>query len=246
MTTPEAYTRDTSDGSGSLPDADVLLRQTDWAALDFAFEPEVIDVADALTKLFDENADVRARALRDLKEAANHQNTIYPATPSVALYIAAVLPDDRTEATGRYGEDDRIRPLRAALIDWLRVLAYDVDDSSVAAAQRHGFGVYPAQAELRALRPTLFHAVMAFVDDSDVDVRHTAITTALVLLDTPQEHARHRAELAKPVADLLATSTNWYHRAQALDALDAWGEDTVTLRQTEPPRPGIRRAEPRS
>jgi hypothetical protein len=211
----------------------VLFQQTDWAKLDYAFGPEDIDVSDALVKLFDERADVRARALGDLTEAANHQNTIYPATPSVALYIAAVLSDDRTELTGRYGRDDRIRSLRAALIGWLRALAHDVSDSTVAAGQRHGAGIYPAQAELRALRPTLFKAVMAFVDDPDVDVRHSAIATALVLLDTPQEQARHRAELATPVHELLATSTDGYYRARALDALDAWGEDTVSLRRAE-------------
>jgi hypothetical protein len=197
-----------------------------------------IDIVEALTNLLDERPETSAQALDDLMEAANHQNSIYPVTPAVATYITALLPDPRTEIIGPYSQHGQVTSLRAALLDWLGSLADDTGDESLAAARRHGFGIgiSPQETELRAMRPAYFRVVTAFFDDPDAEVRHAAVVTALLLLDTPQEHRRHEAELARPVAELLVTSTDWRQRARALDTLDAWGQDTTALRQAEPSR----------
>jgi len=81
--------------------------------------PNQIDVADALAKLLNKDTVVRSRALRDLHEAANYQNTVYDVTRSVAAYIAAALSDSRTETVADYRRIRPAGPLRAELLDWL-------------------------------------------------------------------------------------------------------------------------------
>jgi hypothetical protein len=229
VTTLEARAASSPDAATTLP------VHTDWAAIEHALEDE-IDLADALGALLAHDSAARSRALRDLQQAVHHQNTIYPATTPVALHIAALLPDPRTESVVGCERGEQPRQLRAALLDWLGEMAYDVGEESIAAGQRFGIGITPEQAELRAARPALLTATEPFINAADADVRHAAITTVLLLLDAPAERELHRAKYADLVDEVLATSSNPYHRARALDSLDAWGRDTTTLRRAEPTR----------
>jgi hypothetical protein len=207
---------------------EALLRQTDWASLEQAF-PDQIVVADALEKLLNDDIAVKARALSDLHEAAHHQNTIYGVTTSVAVYVAAVLPDPRTETVGHYRRNRPTEPLRAALLDWLGEMADDASDVAVAGARSVGFDMSPEQAEFRAARPALFAAVSQYVDDADVHVRHAALVAALLLLDSVEERERHRAEFTPRLMELVLTSDVSYRRERALDSLDIWEEHTEDL-----------------
>jgi hypothetical protein len=60
------------------------------------------------------------------------------------------------------------------------------------------------------------------------------VTATLLLLDTHEERRSRQAEYAPLVEDILATSSNRYHRARALDSFNAWGYDTRRLRRVEP------------
>jgi hypothetical protein len=53
-----------------------------------------------------------------------HQDSLCSATAPAALFVAAALNDPRTLAHEDYSTwDDRPRPLRAALLDWLGRIA---------------------------------------------------------------------------------------------------------------------------
>lgn len=134
--------------SAPLPDHLTILRRTDWASLEQPF-PDHIVVADELVRLLDDDPEVRVKALNALSEAANHQNTIYEVTPSVARYLAALLVDQRTEAMGLFRRNKPLVSLRVALVDWLGYMANDASDEAAAGAARFGFGVSPAMAEFR-------------------------------------------------------------------------------------------------
>jgi len=214
----------------------VTLTQTSWGDLEHA-QGSAADIPAGLVRFLDDGITARTYAVATTLEVVSHQNSIYSATTPVALYVAALLADPRTAALDIICQDGQLRPLRAVLIDWLGLIAYDVSDEELAARLRHGFHEYPAQTLLRAARPAIFQAVVAFVHDPQPIVRHAAVTSALMLLDAPEERRRHQAQLAPLVHQVLEQSADKYFRVHALNSLDAWGEDTQELRANEPPRP---------
>lgn len=232
MTTPKAQETNPPESTNPLPTAAHLFAHTDWAALEHGLAGQV-DLAQALTKLLADDKATRARALSDIQQAAHHQNTIYPATTAVALYIAALLSDPRTEAVGAFGHGEHPRQLRAALLDWLGDMAYDVGEDSSAAARRLGFETRTEELELRSVRPKLLAAATPFTRAPDADVRHAAVTTVLLLLETAEERRCHQTEYTPLVEEILTTSSSRYHRARAIDSLDAWGQDTTMLRRED-------------
>ncbi|SCF68820.1 hypothetical protein GA0115259_101049 [Streptomyces sp. MnatMP-M17] len=171
-----------------------------------------------------------------------HQNTIYPATPPAALYIAAILSDSRTTEVGTYALQQRHRrepqqlPLRAALLDWLHLLALDTNDECLEITRRYGFE-NPHMERVRAMRPVLFRAVAVFLHDEDSDVRHAALAAAIPLAEDPTLEDV-RVELVPLAHKLLATSTDHRHRTCVIDGLRAWGHDVQDL------APGALRARP--
>ncbi|GIH21342.1 hypothetical protein [Rugosimonospora africana] len=225
----------------SLPDPSVLLQETAWASYEHALGAAE-DTAAALTRLLDDDIAARADALRHLEQTVHHQNSIYSATVPVALYVASILVDPRTATAGIYRRDNRHRPLRAVLLDWLGEMADDVSDDAVAVHQRLGFfplEEYSELVELRSLRPTIFNAVCAFLRDPEPHVADAAVITASLLLDGA-DVAHHQANLASLVHRVLLTSTDRTHRAHARRLLHRWGEPTppeleVTGQGPEPP-----------
>ncbi|MFE7650494.1 hypothetical protein [Streptomyces phaeoluteigriseus] len=71
----------------------------------------------------------------------------------------------------------------------------------------------------------MFTAAFTYADDDDRHVREAAIAACIPLLDDPLLLHR-RATLASLVRQVLGTSELWQHRERAIDALDAWGEDS--------------------
>lgn len=236
MMSQNAGSAEPLDHGVGLPDPHTLLTGTNWAELEHALGP-AFDLQAGLGRFMDDDIAVRSEAVGEYLELVNHQNSIYTATTPVALYVAALLPDPRTDvlklASGRGGQPV---PIRAALMDWLGGIADDVNDEVLKIARRHGFcfdGESPTM-ELRAVRPRLFRAVAAFVNDPQPEIRHAAVTAALLLLDAPDERRRYQDAFTPMVLDILATSANDYYRLRVLDSLDAWGEDTSALRLEAP------------
>nr|ALS91136.1 protein of unknown function (DUF2435) [uncultured bacterium] len=224
-----------------LPDPSVLLQATAWASYEHALGAAE-DTAAALTRLLDDDIAVRADALRHLEQTVHHQNSIYSATVPVALYVAAILVDPRTATAGIYRRDNRCRPLRAVLLDWLGEMADDVSDDAVAVRQRLGsfrLEEYAELVELRAHRPTIFNAVCAFLQDPEPYVADAAAITASLLLDGA-DVGHHQANLASLIPGVLLTSTDRTYCAHARRLLRRWGESTppgleVTGQSPDPP-----------
>jgi hypothetical protein len=215
-----------------LPDPETLLRETDWGALNHA-RGTAEDIPGALIALLDPDPAARSRALEHGLEPVRHQNSIYSATPPTALYVAAILSDPRTIAVGsyelmqRHQRERRQLPLRAALLDWLHLLALDANDECLAATRRYGFED-PHMESLRALRPALFHAVAEYLLDADVVVRRAALAAAMPLAEDP-ELAGYRSELIRLAEQLLVISTDHRFRASALGGLRAWQDNAQDL-----------------
>ncbi len=101
-------------------DPAMVLHSTDWAALAHAYGPAAT-TADDLRGLLEEDPEVQAAALDRLEMSVLHQGSLYSATAPAALFIAGVLPHPGTPAVHEsfFPWDDRRRPLRAALLEWL-------------------------------------------------------------------------------------------------------------------------------
>ncbi|MET7697582.1 HEAT repeat domain-containing protein [Streptomyces sp. NPDC005485] len=218
-----------------LPDPERVLTETNWAAMEHGMGPAA-DAPEMLPSLLDADQDVRSQALSYLVHVLNHQSTLYDSTVPAALYVAAVLADPRTALPVDKKPHDFPGPLRAELLGWLDSVANEVCDEAEAIGRRHGFPLeeYPPAVQTREIRPLLFRAVHACINDSDPHVREAAIAACMPLADDPRL-IPHRATLAPLLRDVLATSKLWQYRERAIEALAMWGEDTAGLEvQREP------------
>ncbi|MCX5081381.1 hypothetical protein [Streptomyces sp. NBC_00401] len=212
-----------------LSDPDAVLAGTDWASLEHAYGPAE-DTPKMLLNLLDDDQQVRSHALDHLHYAVHHQNTLYSATVPSALYVAAILADPRTATPVDKRPHDFPGPLKMELLGWLGSIAHEADDETEAISRRHGFAPedYPPILHVRQIRPALFGAVSACIYDQDLNVREAAIAACVPLLDDPQLR-HHRADLAPLVREVLGASMLWQYRERAIDALNAWGEDSTGL-----------------
>ncbi|MFE1559427.1 hypothetical protein ACFW6V_31120 [Streptomyces sp. NPDC058734] len=216
----------------ALPPFQTLLNSTNWGSFDTAFGTGE-DLPAALTRLTDPDPVIRESALHDALGPVTHQNSIYEATVPVALYVAAILnhpaitADDDTPGIGTQHRSTLVQ-----LLEWLGDTADDADDECVAAGERlfdGGFlDEYDAMRAFRDARPAIFSAVHPLLAHDKADVRHTALATAIPLIEHPLL-THHQADLADHARRLLATSTDQHHRDRALEALEAWGHDTSGL-----------------
>lgn len=208
-----------------LPEPQTLLAETDWASIWHAYGPAG-DTPSELAMLLDEDPDRVDEAIRHLHYTVSHQNSVYPATVPVALYVAGILADPRSAVASSRFERIEARSVRTLLMDWLSGMASDIGDECVRIMERLGFALdeYLEMKELRAWRPAIVQAVSAFLDDPDPDVRHAAVRAAVLLLDSPDAVERHG--LIPYVREMLATSTDPYHHNCAIDALNADAERT--------------------
>ncbi|MFG2820953.1 hypothetical protein ACGFX4_16190 [Kitasatospora sp. NPDC048365] len=216
-----------------LPDCQVLLRTTDWAALGTARLTGGEFLPTVLVRLLDPDPVVQASALDDL-EPVRHQNSLYEATVPVAMYVAALLSHPAADTIRPEVGRRAAYPMRAALLDWIGSLAYDADDECVAMGERHGWslGEDPYMRDFRDLRPLFYDAVARFLDYANAVVRDAALLAAIPLAEH-SELTRHRGELASHARRLLTTSTNRHDRSRALRALKTWGYDTTSLELPE-------------
>ncbi|WP_433892471.1 hypothetical protein [Streptomyces sp. CA-111067] len=222
-------TSDAAPAAGDLPIAAAVLAGTHWTALWHGMGPAE-DAPEMLTGLLNADQRVRSRALDYLHHVVHHQNTLYEATVPAALYVAAVLTDPRTALPVDKKPRDFPGPMRAELLGWLGSVAHAADEEAETTSRRLGFPPedYPPFLRTCQIRPLLFQAVSACLDDPDPHVREAAMAACIPLLDDPRLRC-HRAALIPLLREVLAVSALWQYRERAIETLDAWGQDTAGL-----------------
>ncbi|CQD04584.1 hypothetical protein BN1232_00716 [Mycobacterium lentiflavum] len=199
-----------------------LLEDTDWSSLEHAYG-RADEAPFELLHLLTEDAELCGNAIAFLDAVVLHQDTIYSATAPAALFVAAILGDSRTlfvcDTTLPW--DDRERPVRAALLEWLarvaaaaawRELDPDVD------LEDEGAGAIEA---CRAIRRDLHACVAPFLDDPDAVVRQEATNAMAQLLQAP-ELAEFRPAAAERLVRRAADAAP-VERAGIALTVGAWG-----------------------
>ncbi|MGW3826386.1 hypothetical protein ACWEAF_29815 [Streptomyces sp. NPDC005071] len=221
--------------AADLPDPQWTLAQTNWAGLNHAYGLAT-EAPKMLVTLLDTDQTVRTKALAYVHGILHHQNTIYEATVPTALYVAAILTDPRTTLPVDKNRRDAPGCMRAELLAWIESVAGEVTDAVDAVGRRLGFPLddYPPAVAVRKIRPQLFSAAFAYVDDADRHVREAAIAACIPLLDDA-ELLSYRGTLIPLLREVLGTSERWQHRERAIDALDEWGGDSSGLESQRNP-----------
>jgi hypothetical protein len=105
-----------------------------------------------------------------------------------------------------------------------------VTDAADAIHRQYGFPLadHPPAVAMQEMRPLLFSVAVPYLHDVDRHVSEAAIAACIPLLDDVRL-LQHRAVLIPLVRQVLGTSELWQHRERAIDALDAWDEDSSEL-----------------
>lgn len=166
----------------------------------------------------------------------DHQNAVVDRAGPTALYVAAILPDPRAARPVDKAHQAFPGCMRAELLAWIASVTSEVTEAVDAMRQQHGFPLddYPPAVATREIRPLLFSAAFAYVDDADRHVHEAATAACIPLLDD-HRLLHHRTTLVPLVGRVLGTSELWQHRERAIDALDAWGEDSSGLEGQQNP-----------
>jgi hypothetical protein len=224
-------------GIAGLPYPKAVLLDTPWAELSHAYGSAEGTPA-LLVGLLDEDSRVQAHALDQLQMSVLHQGSLYGSTAPVALYVAGVLDHPRCSAAheSEHPWDDRIRPLRAALLEWLGEIA----ESAGYHDQSEDEPEYDDPVDVaacQAARPAIYQAVTTYLVDSDPVTREAALGAVGHLLNAPELRSRI-SDAASRLRAVLATSTDRRERAASVLTLAAWAQDTSDL--LSDPDPAIR------
>lgn len=237
------------------PNPPALIEHTDWAALSHAYG-SAEDTPAYLVNLLDDDPDTQAEALGMLEMSVLHQGTLYTATAPAALVVAGILdrPETLAAHSAYFPWDDRIRTLRAALVEWLgqvaEAAAWDEDSGEAgdvpdendennedAQDDEDEYDDREAVAACRAIRADLFAAVTPYLEDADTATREAALGAVVQLVRAP-ELADRRAAFVDVLSRLAAEDTDRRRRAIAVLTLGAWGADTTGA--LSDPDPAIR------
>ncbi|MER7274757.1 hypothetical protein ABT369_09895 [Dactylosporangium sp. NPDC000244] len=186
-----------------------LLAGIDWAALERAYG-RADDLPERLAGLLSGDPPAAKGALADLDMCVLHQGSIYSCTAPVALFVAATLGDDRTGIALDDGCDE-VRPLRAALLEWLGQVGESAAYCDDIAA--------PEQEEraCQQVRAELYRAVAPLVADPIMSTRIDAVRAAGQLLRAP-DLVDERQDLARRLEIMpAAEAVERAHQAFALD-----------------------------
>lgn len=211
---------------GQLPDPRSVIERTDWTGLEHAYGVAQ-DTPLRLQQPLDEDPEVQAGALGLLDMSVLHQESLYSATAPAALYVATVLNNPRTLARHEnYSTwDERPRPLRAALLEWLGQIA---ESAAYGETTDEEDGNDPGVTDaVRAVRGTIHDAVSTHLLAPDPTVRASALSATAALLQSP-ELASRISGTTQILRRLLTESTDWRERANTVLTIGAWGEDTAS------------------
>lgn len=216
-----------------------VLEDTDWDSLEHAYG-SAADAPAELARLLSEDAALCGEALAYLDAAVLHQGTIYSVTAPIALFVAGILDDPRTLASceSALPWDERERPLRAALLDWLGSVAESAAYQELEPDGEEDEWDEGAQAvqACRAARPDLYACVAPFLDNADSTVRQAAVGAVAHLLLAP-ELAERRAEVAGRLLRSAQDATP-VERAGVALTVGGWGVAPRALLADE--HPGVR------
>ncbi|MEV7032270.1 hypothetical protein AB0N99_18830 [Streptomyces sp. NPDC093272] len=208
---------------GNVPiDPWTLLRETDWSSIDHCCPDTAPATPVVLAGLLDVDEDVQRTAIRNLAQLVTHGNSIYGATAPAARFVIAVLGHSRTTTSGVYFHEERRRPMRAALLQWLGDLAFD------ATYDEDGPGEPDDVAAVRAVLPLIYEAARPYLFDADLLIREAAVHAAATTLVVP-ELAVHIPEFVPLVRSTLSTSEYRGHRYLAQRCLVTWGVEPGPL-----------------
>ncbi|MEV4943855.1 HEAT repeat domain-containing protein [Streptomyces zaomyceticus] len=213
-----------------------MLEHTDWAELEHAYGP-ARDTPVRLVQLLNEDPEVQAGALGMLDMSVLHQGSLYSATAPAALYVAAVLNDPRAMTVHEdfSVRDDRPRPLRAALLEWLGMVA---ESAAYGETTGEDDGNDPRDTDaVRAVRGPIFHAVLPHLRSAVPTVRDAALGATAALLRSPVLSDRVTVA-TRMLRELISESSDRRERAAAVLTLGAWGEDST--RWLTDPDPAVR------
>ena len=213
-----------------------VLEETDWARLSHAYGPAP-ESPGMLEALLSDDPEARADAVAFLDGAVLHQGSIYSVTAPAATYVAGILSDPRAGVpTGNaLPWDDRVRPLRAALLDWLGRLAESANAD--ATEDVNGDSDDEEQAAIQACRvlgPDLYRLVVPFVADADESVREAALSRRDADCLTAPELANYQLieaeRLERRATDLMEPE----ERSAIAMVLVRWGLPTRLLADEHP------------
>lgn len=168
------------------------------------------DTPQMLAELLDADQRVRSEAMDYLHHVVHHQNTLYDATVPAALYVAPILTDPRAVLPVDKQPHDLPGPVRAALLGWLDSVSDAASDEAAMISRRIGFPPeeYPPFVQTCLIRPSLYSAAAAFLDDPDPHVREAAVAACIPLLDGRRLH-HHREKLVPLLRDPLKRLKHW-------------------------------------
>ncbi|WP_406437692.1 hypothetical protein OHB00_24800 [Streptomyces sp. NBC_00631] len=210
-----------NDGSGTI-DPWALLLETDWSSVDHCCPNTAPATPVILAGLLNDDEDVQRTAVHNLGQVVTHQNSIYGATAPAARFVTAILGHPRTMTSGVYFHEERHRPMRAALLQWLGDLADD------ATYDEDGPGEPDDVAAVRAILPLIYEAARPYLTDADPLIREAAVHAAAMTLGAP-ELAVHIPEFVPLVRSTLSTSEYRGYRYLAKRCLVTWGVEPGPL-----------------
>ncbi|MEV0182378.1 hypothetical protein AB0I54_24215 [Streptomyces sp. NPDC050625] len=173
-----------NDGSGAI-DPWALLLETDWSSVEHCCPNVAPATPVILAGLLDDDEDVQRTAVHNLGQAVTHQNSIYGATAPAARFVIAILGHPRTMTLGVYFHEERRRPMRAALLQWLGDLADD------ATYDEDGPGEPDDVAAVRAILPLIYEAARPYLVDADLLIREAAVHAAAMTFVAPELAIEH-------------------------------------------------------
>jgi hypothetical protein len=135
-----------------------VLDGIDWGGLEHAYG-SASDAPARLVMLLSEDAEQCGEVLAYLDSAILHQGTMYSATAPAALFVAAVLDDPRTliSCQSALPWDDREQSVRAALLEWLGLVAESAVSGESAGGTADGGEVREAARRAGRYGPTCVH-----------------------------------------------------------------------------------------
>jgi hypothetical protein len=208
-------------GGSEAIDPSALLLATDWSSVDHCCPNAAPATPVILAGLLDDDEVVQRSAVHDLRQVVTHQDSIYGATAPAARFVIAILGHPRTMTSGIYFYEERRRPMRAALLEWLGGLADD------ATFDEDGPGEPADVAAVRAVLPLIYEAARPYLVDVDPLIREAAVHAVAMTLASP-ELAVHIPHVV-PLVRALCTSENRGYRHLAQRCLVTWGVEPGPL-----------------
>jgi hypothetical protein len=211
----------------------LIIEETDWDGLQHAYAA-ASDTPGQLVQLLSEDPERCGDALGYLDAVLLHQGSIYSATAPSAEFVAGILDDPRTlvRCESALPWDERSRPLRAALLEWLGSVADSAgwgesSEADVSAVDAEEEDELQAVQACRAIRDDLYTAVEVFLDDPDASVRQSAIGAVTHLLQAP-ELAQRRTRTAQRLMTSVSEMSTVDRAAVAL-SVGSWGIPPLVL-----------------